>query len=543
MSTIAYPRAAPAPDSRVRARWFIGAGAAIFLGCFAAYALAGVYLLAALHITHGDGVSRTALASFVIYGRDPHLASIGFDWEPLPSFVQIPLLAILRPFGWQLFAGPLQSAAFMAGAVALLWRFFGLFPRAERTRPVLVGLFAINPMIVLYAANGLSEASLIFFIVGTVYFLLRWLEIGGYASLIGMALMTAGAFSTRYEGVALAAGGAVAIVIAALAAPRLNPPRLEAMLLTYLVPVSYAVLLWLFFNRLIMGDALFFLRGTYSNSSATSQLVTAGSPLQGVAGSLGGSLSYAATRFFGNFAAFAPVALAAVVAIATRREWRVLAVAAVCLAIPAFHVALLYSGNSFGWLRFFMYSIPAAFLVLPYLLPIAHGRAMKTALFAVLVAGFIGSDLLTGWIMDQPQLGREEYTFVDAALHRAGNPGDYRTMADERAVADYINASLPGRLVLLDTVYGYAIPLLADHPEQFAITSDRDFQQILASPTGRVDYILARAPVTSGVDLDLVNRTWPTLYGGALPWATLVHDFGGESGWRLFAVAGRAPPK
>ncbi|MBV8086832.1 MAG: hypothetical protein JO247_18660, partial [Chloroflexi bacterium] len=179
----------------------------VFAGAFALYAAISWWLVLVLQVTHDDGVSRTALGSFVLYGRDPHLASIGFVWNPLPSVVQLPLLPLLRPFGLQLLAGPLQSSGFMAGAVAVLWQYLGLFGAPARLRLALTGLFALNPMILLYAANGLSEASLIFFMLGGAYYLMRWFGQGHYANLIGAGFMTAGAFSTRYEAVPLAAGG------------------------------------------------------------------------------------------------------------------------------------------------------------------------------------------------------------------------------------------------------------------------------------------------------------------------------------------------
>jgi len=141
------------------------------------------------------------------------------------------------------------------------------------------------------------------------------------------------------------------------------------MLLTYLAPVSYTVMLWLFFNRTIMGDALFFLRSSYGNTSQTSGVRDAGSYLQGVVHSLPGALLYAGERLLGVFPVFGVVLLAAVAALMAKREWRVLCIGALVLSVPAFHVLLLFSGGSFGWLRFFMYGIPGTFLLAPFVLP------------------------------------------------------------------------------------------------------------------------------------------------------------------------------
>ncbi|MBV8087400.1 MAG: hypothetical protein JO247_21525, partial [Chloroflexi bacterium] len=490
-----------------------------------------------LQVTHDDGVSRTALGSFVLYGRDPHLASIGFVWNPLPSVVQLPLLPLLRPLGLQLLAGPLQSSGFMAGAVAVLWQYLGLFAAPARLRLALTGLFALNPMILLYAANGLSEASLTFFMLGGAYYLMRWFSQGHYANLIGAGFMTAGAFSTRYEAVPLAAGGCVAIVAAALKGQRLDPPRLEAMLLTYLAPVAYAVLLWLYFNRLIMGDALFFLRGTYSNTAQTVGFRGTGSYLAGVVGSLPGSTQYAGVRLLGNFVAFAPVLIGAVVLAMRRRDWRMIGLASIILAIPLFHTVLLYQGGSFGWLRFFMYSIPGAFLLSPLALPGGNSVLRSSAVAGLLVA-FALSDGVTWLAMANPNYGREEYTFIERLTDPSVQLDDSRTLADERRIDAYINTRLSGKRILVDTVHGFAIVLLAQHPEQFVITSDRTFADVVRTPQGRVDYLLVPKPASSG-ETDLIDQTYPDLWAGGVTWATLSEDFGGDQQWRLYQLASR----
>ena len=59
----------------------------------------------------------------MIASRDPHLAAIGFVWPPLPSFLDIPILAFQRWFPFlstQAFAGSVEAALFGAGTVVLL---------------------------------------------------------------------------------------------------------------------------------------------------------------------------------------------------------------------------------------------------------------------------------------------------------------------------------------------------------------------------------------------------------------------------------------
>src|SRR3982074_579514 len=95
------------------------------------FALAGslaaaTYLVFGVHVVIGDALSRVANAQYVLFSRDPHLAAIGFVWNPLPSLVELIVLPFrsLWPVLAQVgFAANLMSALFMAGAVYQLLRF------------------------------------------------------------------------------------------------------------------------------------------------------------------------------------------------------------------------------------------------------------------------------------------------------------------------------------------------------------------------------------------------------------------------------------
>src|SRR6476620_8486869 len=114
----------------------------------------------------GDALSRVSAAQTVLFSRDPHLAAIGFIFTPLTAMVQIPAIAIspLWPdMAERAFSGTIMSSIFMAGAVVQV---FGMgadrgLPRAYSA--AIAVLFAVNPMIVFYGSNGMSEAPFIFF--------------------------------------------------------------------------------------------------------------------------------------------------------------------------------------------------------------------------------------------------------------------------------------------------------------------------------------------------------------------------------------------
>ncbi|WP_415635168.1 hypothetical protein, partial [Propionibacterium acidifaciens] len=81
------PGAAAGPRRRRWCRAGGRAGAAAFV-CYLAVAL----WLSAHDLVFPDAMSRVANGYYVLFSRDPHLAAIGFVWNPLPSLAAIPLL-------------------------------------------------------------------------------------------------------------------------------------------------------------------------------------------------------------------------------------------------------------------------------------------------------------------------------------------------------------------------------------------------------------------------------------------------------------------
>src|SRR5262245_43508230 len=162
---------------RFRPRW-PGELALVFWLALAAYLAAGAFLILHQHLGGGDAYSRVASANRMLSSRDPHLAAIGFVWSPLPVLALLPLISLgsvwpaLTTDG---FAAGIVSALCMAAAareVAALLREMGV---GALGRPLLTLAFAAHPMIVLYAANGMSESMLLLFLLMATRRLAGWL--------------------------------------------------------------------------------------------------------------------------------------------------------------------------------------------------------------------------------------------------------------------------------------------------------------------------------------------------------------------------------
>lgn len=529
-------RPEPARVSTRRVTRLLRAAISIPALCGYVYLALGVWLMLGLGFYEGDALSRTANAMYVVKGRDPHVAAIGFVWNPLPSIAQIPLVLALDPFGLVHLAGPVHSALFGIGSLVAIDRILRLLDVGNARRRLLLLAYGLHPMIVFYSANGMSESPLLFFMLLATHQFLKWTKRGGTQALILFALASACTFLVRYEGLAFCAGGVVALTFAFFVGKDLEPDRLEAILLTYLVPVAYVAALWVFFNAVFVGDPLYFYNSSYGNLAQTAGFRTGlQTYLSLVIGNIASSLSYAGTRWLVVMPVIVPIALVALYRGLFRREHVTFGVLAMAGTLPAFHAYLVFSGTSFGWLRFFLYSIPFAVVMLPIALaPLIGSRRLHSAAWSLaLVATFAGWPAGL-WAMAQPDLGREEWEITRHLIQPevVQVPPSFRFTTEKR-MAEYVDA-LPGKpVVLMDSAYAFGVNIFARDHTRYAITSDRDFKQILARPdAGLITHILVPNPRSA----EAVGIALPGIWQNGRAYAELEVDFGGLNGWRLYRV-------
>jgi hypothetical protein len=331
--------------------------------------LTGLYLLVATLLVFrggfivGDAWSRVGNAAWMITSRDPHLAAIGFVWNPLPSLVILPLVAIRGlwdPLVSTGFAANLSSALFMAGAVVVLAR----IALDLRVRPVvaaiIVGLFALHPMIVLYGANGMSEAPFVFLLLLTIRSLMAWWRTGSTSSLVMTGIALGLAYLTRYEAIAAAAGVLVVVGLRTFLRFRAREERWRWVAAESLIaglPFAFAFAGWAVASWIITGNPFETFTSIYGNSS---QVSLAGTSIADTTGHGLDALRYAIGQILG-LAPTLPILLALVGVLAYRRgQLEAIVPVAVLGSVLAFGMLTTVTGSSFAWLRFSIYSIPLA---------------------------------------------------------------------------------------------------------------------------------------------------------------------------------------
>ncbi len=496
----------------------------------------GLYINLRLHYLNGDAFSRVANAYYVIYGRNPHLAAIGFIWNPLPSIMELPFL-FLRNFWPALSADAVASLFVSAGfagiAVYYLSDTLRLFGLGAGWRIAFALLFACNPMIAFYSVNGMSDIMLVGAMAAAVRGTVGYVQQRSLADLISAGVWLAVAFGIRYEGAPLGVFLAIGLGIALWWLQR-GAREIRGGMLLLLAPILYVSGLWIYLNWLIMKQPLYFLDSAYGNVAQTSV---------GLAKTLAGAMHHVvgSLLFVGHMGLlFWPVAVGLVAAVALSvGKWRdpiapVLIGATV--GMPLLQAVLVFDGHSGGWARYFIYYIPNGILLLTFAASRVERALVRNAALTLAALLCIGGNAVNLYEETKsPVVGYGDTTPVSGIL--AGRR--FFTYQTDDQIAAYLNRH-PKLTVLLDSFDGYPIVLRVRNPRQLIITSDTDFQSVLENPAGRVDALLVPQP-DGAATLDAVNRTFPNLWAGGVPWAHLMRSFPGGTVWRLYGVDLGAP--
>ena len=523
------------------AKWRTVAFFALYLG----YGSLGYRLVVQQHVVVGDAVSRLAHAFFVFYGAPPKVVSIGFVWPPLMTAVFLPFAAI-KPLATSLAAMPLTSAFFAALLVVSLERILARLGCGLWLRLALVGLFAVNPMTVFYATNGMAEiVYLTFLVLGTEGFI-RWCNDAEPRNLIYSGLLLAVGVMTRYEVVFWFMLLAASIPVV-MWRHHADAKEIEGALITFTVPTIFALLLWTFFNWTILGQPFYWINNetpTFGQSLNSSGHGTAPAAHLGAA-------EIARTLVTLNLRLFVltiPVALALLAFGLFRRHTTTLVVTGIVLVNPIVTGLLVFKTGApnFFQLRYNMRAMPLAVIGVGWLLFVCTNRRSRT-IVAVAAIGLLAVALPLTWnTMKTFPIQFEEQAFTRALFSGRSQEGtvsvvQYTVGIDhEKSAASWINTHIKGKHeILTDDAQSYDLMLLSGNPYLFLDridVGDARWHRVLNNPFGRVGYVV----VSRIRPIDLVNERYPRLLRGGLPGFRLVYE---NPHWALFKVANTPPTR
>jgi len=526
-------------------------------------------------VGNADALARTANASYVLFSRDPHLASIGFVWPVLPSVLQLPLLPLLHALGHPEFAGQIESALAGAGTLVVLCAILGRFGITGWTRLLWLGTAQLHPQFWYLSGSGLAEPlSTLFLMLAVLAFLSVTTDVLAPAAL-GLSL--AAAFFVRYEVLSTTASVAAALLVQRWALPEARAamiarshagltgalsrlvkqdwPTLEARLLTVLAPIGYAIVLWVLASWIIMGDPFYFKDSVFSLDKAPDVPINNGPafPLHAQIHAPLLALGYAVWRLLEVNPTLLIVSIPALfLALRTgnRRLLGLLIIVFGTLVLPTYEV---YKGTLPGFMRYWSLTTPFALVIGAGLVDqlardgagLRWARPARDAIALLLVLS-IGTNLaaltwdrLNG--LDEQLLGAQLTGESRQARAVQAASFDYHERHDGPLVASLLDRYSAHGLTLIDTETGFSPVLFARHPERLVIASDRDFHQILADPQRYLSYIVVTNPHLAQ-QRDAVNQRYggpsgDMLFDGRVPWTREVAQSTNTiEPWRVFAV-------
>jgi hypothetical protein len=550
--------------SRVRRHRF-SLAACFFLAFFVLYIGVAAVLVFKGNAIEGDGISRVAIANRILFSRDPHLAAIGFVWSPLPELLLLPLVPFkfLWPALVQLgFAGNILSSLFMAGAVYQLFRLLEDLGVRRGLRIAMTLCFALHPMIVLFGANSMTEPELVFFLLLISRRLTTWLRTGEVGPLVATGFYLALAYLARYEGAAAAAAVTGVVLFVAFGRSRgTMRVRSRAALCDGLIvsaPFVAAFAVWAITSWLVTGVAFQQFSSAYGTEP---QLQARGLVHFSLSQDLTAAIQ--AVHWMLSLEPFLPVAtLVLIVAVLKRRDWVAAGAPVAMWAVLAFMFWAHTSGTILRQPRYFIVVIPLTIVMLGLVLGsaggaapvsairfrrrpssrlIARGVAVTSAVLMLVVALPSGVHA----VLD-PSISAVEAYPLQALLNRGTLTTPQRLASlrwvNDRAIAAYLDSlHLRSGAVLVDDFLGFVIVTSSQNSHQFVITSDRDFQQVLAAPSDNgVEYVLVPTDHDLG-KLDAINRAFPGIYANGGGVGKLVKEFidhsDSEYNWRLYRVS------
>lgn len=551
-------------------------GGVVVLLCIAVYfAIALVLDFKTLSFSD-DAVSRMANGFYVLYSRDPHLAAIGFVWNPLQSICDIvPLLFkdLWPALASHDVAGSIVSVLCMAGAVHQVHSALREWELARIPRLVITTLFAVNPMILLYSANGMSEALYLFTLIATCRYISRWVRNDDLRSLIYAAVALGLCYLARNEAVAAAAlAGALVTIMSYYRADGARNTKIMRGLtdaVIFLMPVATTFAGWAVASYVITGQP--FAQFTSQYGTAAQIAASGGSDKQlGLVRAV-----YLEAHAVEYLAPLLPlILLIALFCAWKRRDSRIFAPVSVVGAGLMFDLAAYLAGSITWSFRYFIATIPmemllVGFMLAPPLNKAKAGHRVRGSLRArsrqgpaserrkrwlVSVAGSgVSLALLAPAIpataagMFNPTVGVLELSQLGYVFHRPLTKQDrvnQQHFASILKISNYLTSlNLPDGDILVDN-FTECIPQLlttVPNPKVFVIPNDRDFQRILADPlTFGTHYILL--PPTTGLWVDTATaKAYPTLYATGAGFAKEVKQVPTGSScpsMRLYRVTG-----
>jgi hypothetical protein len=553
-----------AADTSSRLRRLASEGGVTYLASFVVFLTVAVLLDFHYKVYPGDAVSRMANGFYVVYSRDPHLAAVGFVWTPLVSMADLVFLLgndIWPALSHNDMAGSLTSVFAMAGAAHQIRAALREWGVGRTPRLLLTASFVLNPMILYYAGNGMSEAFFLFTLTASARYLLRWIQASDLRSLAYAAIALGFAYLTRNEAAAAIGGGAICVAAVSYwkqqGERRSRVRRAIVNATAFAIPGIIAAVGWAVTTYVITGYFFGQFSSLYGNSQQQKLIVHL---------ALGNRIVYVLEAIGTMWPAIPFVLVAAALVAYHRRDPRILAPLAVLGGALGFDTVAFMTNGLANYYRFFIATIPIEVLVTGSLVaalsshrqvvtregstrgsPSLVRSTLRDRVGTLLVvATMIPATIITGGAMLDPHFSVQESQQLAFIFTSHLNGLEKATAERHRTVVGissyFAHLNLPNGDVIVDNSTNCVPEVLVtiNQPKLFVIPNDRDFQRELADPlTFHAHFILEPNPTE--IPVSAQNNEYPSLWATGAGFTTMVHQFpaaGTCPEFRLFKVAG-----
>ncbi len=505
-----------------------------------AYIFLGYYLIIIRQAYTTDSLARLTSAWLVFRGAEMKLTTIGFVWPPIPTLVLLPLAAF-QSLVYSFMAPVIVSALCTVLSMIVIGQLASACGLNKTWQVLVVLLFAINPLIVVFAVNGMSEALLVVFSLAALFWLVRFHQTNHNTYMMFSGLFFGLLPLIRYESIILSFAGCALVLAVSWeygAEMPLNKFRqfMEGRLLAFSSLVIYPIFLWMLANGLIMGNPIYFLTDVESASSVLHIEL-------GAAGVQTDPLSLF-RLLFGTWTLMFPLGILATLLVVVigirRRSWFVTGFGLLPLIIPVTQFLLVMRESSVPRFRYLMLAVPLGLVLIlvaiHYLQPLVHRvRWGQSGLLGFTVILFMFSNFLTyQTLVTYPLQDQEQKTWYGLA---GGGGYKVRSVVEAFQMGRQLETIIPlGKRVLVGLEDGFAVVLGARDPGLFMDHTDPDFQAAVRNPPAYVDYLLIPKNDFKQA-LNILNRVHPYLHERGAPWVELIDLLPEtENQWKLYRV-------
>lgn len=499
----------------IERRWW--ESALVFVLFTAGYFWFGYWLVVQKHVVGFETLDRLNRAVMIWHNEPPKLSAIGFDYPPLATLAVAPL-AIVKGLASSLAIIPLASAVYAALTMTSLNT---LMRRATIAAPlriaVLLGI-GLNPLVVLYAANGARHFIWISLLVIAIGALVAWYVTADVRFVMISGLAFSLAALAGYSSLIWFLVGMLMIggILARLGA---DGTEVEGTVVGFAAPTVYVVALWTAFNLLILQDPFNWITQSSDAAAsgglehfttvellrATGEMVLYTSPI---------AILVLPALVFAGFSRSNPLALWLGVLLLT------------AIAMPPVAVLLQLTDSP----MLMRNGLPILLISVIGAIWLARSSAGGGALVAgALVAGLLAS---IPWTFDA--MKTYEHQNLEAAFANAVSTGQSQEGArtrdgetvgivSEQAMAEYIRNNITAKnSILTDNAQTYAVMLITGRPDLFfdrVDQSDGPWQRAAKDPARHVDYLL----LSTDTSADLLSKLYPDAADGSEPLLPVVY--------------------